>query len=90
MSYKAHRRVFNALVEIVVARGFCHGHLTVKLRGRTPAPDGAEGAQFLSARGANPRALHGPLERLLGISIIRNGHLQAANNPRCDVVYPAP
>jgi hypothetical protein len=28
------------------------GRLTVKLRGRTEAADGAEGAQFLSARGA--------------------------------------
>jgi hypothetical protein len=39
--------------------------LTVKLRGRAEAPDGAEGAQFLSARGAKPQAHHGPLERLL-------------------------
>ena len=37
----------------------------MKLRGRTEAPDGAEGAQFLSARGANQEALHGPLQRLL-------------------------
>jgi hypothetical protein len=43
-------------------------HLTVKLRGRTEAPAlGAEGAQFLSARGAKPQAYHGPLQRLLGI-----------------------
>jgi len=42
------------------------GHLTVKLRGRIEAPDhGAEGAQFPSARGANPEAPHGPLQRLL-------------------------
>src|SRR5579859_4155768 len=39
--------------------------LTVKLRGRAEAPDGAEGAQFLSARGAKPQAHHGPLQRLL-------------------------
>jgi len=40
--------------------------LTVKLRGRTEAPAlGAEGAQFLSARGAKPQAHHGPLQRLL-------------------------
>jgi len=42
--------------------------LTVKLRGRTEAPDGAEGAQFLSARGAKcakPEAPHGALQRLL-------------------------
>jgi hypothetical protein len=39
--------------------------LTVKLRGRTEAPDGAEGAQSLSARGAKPKARHGPLQRLL-------------------------
>ena len=41
------------------------GPLTMKLRGRTEAPQGAEGAQFLSARGANQEALHGPLQRLL-------------------------
>ena len=40
--------------------------LTVKLRGRAEAPTlGAEGAQFLSARGDNPEAHHGPLQRLL-------------------------
>jgi len=39
--------------------------LTVKLRGRTEAPDGAEGAQSLSARGAKSQAPHGPLQRLL-------------------------
>jgi hypothetical protein len=37
----------------------------VKLRGRTTTPDGAEGAQSLSARGAKPQARHGPLQRLL-------------------------
>jgi hypothetical protein len=38
----------------------------VKLRGRTEAPaPGAEGAQFLSARGAKQEAHHGPLQRLL-------------------------
>jgi|HubBroStandDraft_4_1064222.scaffolds.fasta_scaffold05915_8 hypothetical protein len=40
-------------------------HLTVKLRGRAPTPDGAEGAQCLSAQGAKPQAHHGPLQRLL-------------------------
>src|SRR5207253_11275076 len=39
--------------------------LTVKWRGRTEAPHGAEGAQFLSARGAKPTTPHGPLQRLL-------------------------
>ena len=39
--------------------------LTVKLRGRAPTPDGAEGAQFLSARGAKPIAPHGLLQRWL-------------------------
>ena len=50
------------------------GRLTVKLRGRTEAPaHGAEGAQFLSARGAKPAAPHGPQQRLLGGSpLIRN------------------
>ena len=38
----------------------------MKLRGRTEAPDSAEGAQFLCARGAKPQAHHGPLQRLLG------------------------
>ena len=38
----------------------------MKLRGRAEAPAiGAEGAQFLSARGANQEAPHGPLQRLL-------------------------
>ena len=41
--------------------------LTVKLRGCAEAPDGAEGAQFPSARGANQEALHGPLQRLLDV-----------------------
>ena len=40
--------------------------LTVKLRGRTEAPDGAEGAHCLSARGAKQTTHHGPLQRLLG------------------------
>jgi hypothetical protein len=37
----------------------------VKLRGRAPTAESAEGAQSLSARGAKPQAPHGPLERLL-------------------------
>jgi len=37
----------------------------VKLRGRTEVLDRAEGAQFLSARGAKQIAHHGPLQRLL-------------------------
>src|SRR5580658_1670966 len=54
---------------------FCHSSispepvpLTVKLRGRTEAPHGAEGAQFLGARGAKPQARHGPLQRLLDVT----------------------
>ena len=40
--------------------------ITVKLRGRAEATaNGAEGAQFISARGAQPQAHHGPLQRLL-------------------------
>src|SRR2546427_1325811 len=39
--------------------------LTVKLRGRREAPNDAEGAQSLSARGAKSQAPHGPLQRLL-------------------------
>ena|SRR5579862_709012 len=45
--------------------------LTVKLRGRAPMPDGAEGAQFLSARGAKPQAHYGPLQRLLDGQVMR-------------------
>ena len=44
---------------------FMGQRLTVRLRGRTEAPDGAEGAQFLSARGAKPTTPHGFLQRLL-------------------------
>jgi hypothetical protein len=40
--------------------------LTVKLRGRAEALAlGAEGAKFLSARGAKQTTHHGPLQRLL-------------------------
>jgi hypothetical protein len=45
--------------------------LTVKLRGRTEAPHGAEGAQSLSARDAKPQAHHGPLQRLLDVMTFR-------------------
>jgi hypothetical protein len=51
---------------------FRRRHLTVKLRGRAEAPDGAEGAQFLSARGAKPQAHHGPLQRLLDARLLRS------------------
>src|SRR5690242_13778922 len=51
--------------------------LTVKLRGRIGAPRSAEGAQSLSARGANPEAPHGPLQRLL-------------DNLTCCANYPIP
>jgi len=37
----------------------------VKLRGRTEAPDDAEGAQSLGAQGAKQTTHHGPLQRLL-------------------------
>ena len=58
--------------------------LTVKLRGRTEAPDrGAEGAQFLGARGAKPQAHHGPLQRLLaGATWLRLGDEANAKYPR--------
>jgi hypothetical protein len=36
-----------------------------EVEGRPKVPDGAEGARFLSARGAKPQAHHGPLQRLL-------------------------
>jgi hypothetical protein len=48
----------------------------VKLRGRTEAPAlGAEGAQFLSARGAKPQAHHGPLQRLLDVVLDSTAYL---------------
>ena len=56
--------------------------LTVKLRGRAEAPDGAEGAQFLSAQGAKPQAHHGPLQRLLG------GRAEARGFMCCDGQKP--
>src|SRR5271170_1911866 len=40
-------------------------HLTQKLRGRTKAPHGAEGAKCLGAQGANQITHHGPFQRLL-------------------------
>src|ERR1700719_3216373 len=40
---------------------------TVKLRGRTTTPDERRGrTPFLSARGVEPAAVHGPFQRLLG------------------------
>jgi hypothetical protein len=39
--------------------------LTQKLRGRATPSQGGEGAQFLSARGANLIPNHGPFQRLL-------------------------
>src|SRR5437660_5469345 len=39
--------------------------LTVKLRGRAPTAESAEGAQFLSARGAKSQTHYGPFQRLL-------------------------
>src|SRR5256885_16606829 len=53
------------MAERVAGRMVCR--LTLKLRGRTETPEGAEGAQFLSARGAKPTPPHGPLQRLLGV-----------------------
>jgi hypothetical protein len=42
--------------------------LTVKLRGRTEAPDTRRGRTLSpSARGAYPQTHHGPLQRLLGV-----------------------
>jgi hypothetical protein len=42
--------------------------LTVKLRGRTTTPDRRRGRTIFSrARGAKQEALHGPLQRLLGV-----------------------
>src|ERR1700752_4216834 len=58
---KGTRRGQNVATDSIRAR-----RLTVKLRGQTTTPDGAEGAQFLNARGAKQEAHHGPLQRLLG------------------------
>jgi len=55
----------------------------VKLRGRTDAPQGAEGAQFLSARGAKPQAHHGPLQRLLGASLHIKSQLVLSEEITC-------
>ena len=53
--------------------------LTVKLRGRTEAPDQAPRAHNLSrARGADIQAVHGPLQRLLDAGINAN-HLDISN-----------
>ena len=53
--------------------------LTVKLRGRPEAPDQAPRAHNLfRARGAEPEAHHGPLQRLLGVRrTIPNAHLRS-------------
>ena len=43
--------------------------LTVKLRGRPGTPDQAPRAHnFLRARGSDTQAVHGPLQRLLGLA----------------------
>jgi hypothetical protein len=74
-----------------VVHGGARRHLTVKLRGRTEAPDKRRGRTLSSrARGAKLQAPHGPLQRLLGISIVGHRDLQAANKARGHVVYPAP
>ena len=60
--YMSGRRLINSMPSIVMT--WPTRRLTVKLRGRTEAPAlDAEGAQFLSARGANQEAPHGPLGR---------------------------
>src|SRR5438105_8845038 len=47
-------------------------HLTVKLSGRAEAPDGRRGRTLSSsARGAEPQAHYGPLQRLLEGTINR-------------------
>jgi hypothetical protein len=51
----------------------------VKLRGRAEVPQGAEGAQSLSVRGANPEAHHGPLQRLLDGDPYGIGDLNSRN-----------
>jgi hypothetical protein len=56
------------------------GHLTVKLRGRPEAPDQAPPAHnFSPARGADTQAVHGPLQRLLGVG--KNRELALALDP---------
>jgi hypothetical protein len=56
---------------------------TVKLSGRAEAPAiGAEGAQFLSARGDNPEAHHGPLQRLLERMLLITHGLGHADDSR--------
>jgi hypothetical protein len=51
--------------------------LTVKLRGRTTTPDRHRGPIISpGTRGLKQTTLHGPLQRLLGLSNRRNRHLE--------------
>src|SRR5436853_1471870 len=66
ISVEARYRVVHVLkrFRVRVLRHLCL--LTVKLRGRTEAPDMRRGRiLFSGARGAKPQARHGPLERVL-------------------------
>ena len=67
--------------------------LTVKLRGRTQAPDWRRGRILSSgARGAEPPTRHGPLQRLLGGSVMSTTASKFPDrkyrhpNPRADEV----
>jgi hypothetical protein len=52
---------------------------------------GAEGAQFLSARGAKPEAPHGPLQRLLGVGYIGgSGAISEGDNLICSTQQKPP
>ena len=65
----------------------------MKLRGRAEAPHGAEGAQFLSARGAKPQARHGPLQRLLELAVDRlipSNRGPCTRAPTAYQAYPEP
>ena len=56
--------------------------LTVKLRGRAEAPDARRGRTLSPrARGAKPQALHGPLQRLLGVT--SGPPFNSSNRLRC-------
>src|SRR5215469_12352054 len=59
--------------------------LTVKLRGRPEAPDQAPRAHNLfRARGADTQAVHGPLQRLLGVAQTKTARIQTYQDPNSD------
>ena len=61
------------------------GRLTVKLRGRATRPDQRRGRILFSrARGAHPPPRHGPLERLLEVTLTDHHCARAAPAPQAN------